>query len=214
MNRSTLLRSLRRLTATVVILTLAIGVSGAVAGAAGTGTVISPGLNTTGGTVTADAGGATRTLTSDEAASMMQPLVAAMYYGNPQVLTPPDTATRYTIVFDYVFTADDPDTTGQFTVDYAQQGSAGWISMPQQALWPGSAVTADTAGQWFGAGTAFVAGFNGQGTIKTFTDTTASSTTSSGSSSNNTLVIVLVVIGAVVLLGGAFVVVRRRRTNA
>ena len=197
MNRSTLLRSLRRLTATVVILTLAIGVSGAVAGAAGTGTVISPGLNTTGGTVTADAGGATRTLTSDEAASMMQPLVAAMYYGNPQVLTPPDTATRC-----------------QFTVDYAQQGSAGWISMPQQALWPGSAVTADTAGKWFGAGTAFVAGFNGQGTIKTFTDTTASSTTSSGSSSNNTLVIVLVVIGAVVLLGGAFVVVRRRRTNA
>lgn len=215
------LRRLPAAFATILAVSLLIlGLVGASvpAGAAGPGTVISPGLNTTGGTVTA-ADGSTRTLTSTDAAAMMQPMLAAMYYGTPQFLDAPPEGARSTIVFDWVFTAQAAPTTGTVTVNYAQRGDTGWMSFPAQALWPGSAVTSDTADRWFVASPAFVQAFNGKGTVQTFAPSDGpddgggsnDSSTSSSSSINGALVVGVIVLAVVVLAGA--LVLRRRRTD-
>jgi len=208
----TLNRTLRNLAAILALALLATTGTAAIAGAAETQTVVSPGLSTTGATATAPDGSGARTYTSTESASMMQPLLAAMYYGTPQFAEPPATATRYAITFDYVFTNNDPATTGTMKLDYAQLGSTGWVSFPAQALWPGSAITADTADKWFVISPAFVAGFNGQGTVKTFAVADSGTTTKSSSDVSSVLIIVVILV-AVVLLGGVFAISRRRRGN-
>lgn len=187
--------------------------SAAVAGAGTTQTVVSPGLSTTGARATAPDGSGARTFSSTESASMMQPLLAVMYYSTPQFTDPPATATRSVITYDYVFTNDDPDTTGTMTLNYAQQGGTGWVSFPEQNLWPGSAVTADLANKWFVISPAFVAGFNGQGTVRTFPTADSGTTTSSSSDVSSVLIIVVIVV-AVVLLGGVYAITRRRRSKA
>ncbi len=186
--------------------------SGAIAGAEEIRTVISPGLSTTGGSVTAPDGIGARSLSSTESASMMQPLLAAMYFGSPQFIDPPASATRYAITFDYVFSAEDPPITGQMRVNYAQQGTTGWVSFPTQALWPGTMITSDMADRWFVISPAFVAGFNGQGTVQTFpTSDTGTTTTASSSSSSNTVLIIVVILAAVIVLGAVIAITRRRR---
>ncbi|MBU6328770.1 MAG: hypothetical protein KGR18_02310 [Acidobacteria bacterium] len=207
------LRRLPGVLAATLLATLAIALLGATgpAGAAGPGTVISPGLNTTGATVTA-ADGSTRTVSSTDAAGMMQPLVASMYFGTPQFTDPPATATRSTIVFDWVFTAQTPSTSGTLTVDYAQQGTTGWVALPAQALWPGAGIMEETAGKWFVISPSFVSAFNGQATVETFAPDGGGSNGSSSSSSINGALVVGVIVLAVLVLAGALVV-RRRRTD-
>lgn len=197
------------LAAIAVALVTFTAVTPASAGVDNNPVVISPGLSTTGGTATA-ADGTVRSFSSNEAASMLQPLLATMYYGQPSFADPPATAQRSSLKFDYVFTVDNPNTTGTFVVNYAQQGTAGWISLPVQALWPGSAVTADLADKWFGASPAFVSGFNGQGTVRTFSPATDTGTTKSSSDVSSVLIVV-VIVGAVALIGGVFAITRRRK---
>ncbi len=192
--------------ALIALLAFVMAPSGA---GAATGTVVvSPGLETTGATITA-ADGTTSPVTAEQSASMMQPLLAAMYYGSPQFVEPPATAVRSTIAFEYVFTVDEPAVTGTMTVNYAQQGSTGWVSFKAQALWPGSAIPAELDGKWFVISPAFVAGFNGQGTVRTFPVDDGSSTKSSSSSINGGVIVGVIVI-AVVVLGGVLAVRRRR----
>lgn len=205
--------TIRRITTMFCLALIALMGSTAMAGAAGTGTVVSPGLTTTGATATALDGSTTQTFSSTESASMMQPLLAVMYFATPQFTTPPATATRYTITFDYVFTNEDPDIPGTMTVNYAQQGGTGWISFPEQNLWPGTAITAELADKWFVISPAFVAGFNKQGTIKTFAPTPDDDTTTSSSSDVSSVLIVVVIVAAVALLGGGYLIVQRRRSK-
>jgi len=208
----TLNRTLRNLVAILALAMLATAGSAAIAGAADSQTVVSPGLSTTGATATAPDGSGARTFSSTESASMMQPLLAAMYYGTPQFTEPPATATRYAISFDYVFTNETPPPTGSLRLNYAQQGSTGWVSFPLQNLWPGTSVTSEMADKWFVISPAFVAGFNGQGTVKTFPTADSGTTTKSSSDVSSVLIIVVIVV-AVVLLGGVFAISRRRRSN-
>ncbi len=208
----TLTTRLRQLTTIVAIALLTVAGTASIAGAAETQTVVSPGLSTTGATATAPDGSGARTYTSTESASMMQPLLAAMYFGAPQFTEPPATATRYVISFDYVFTNETPSPTGSLQLNYAQQGSTGWVSFPLQNLWPGTAITSEMADKWFVISPAFVAGFNGQGTVKTFAVADSGTTTKSSSDVSSVLIVVVIVV-AVVLLGGVFAVTRRRRSN-
>jgi len=208
----TLNRTLRNLVAILALAMLATTGSAAIAGAADSQTVVSPGLSTTGATATAPDGSGARTYTSTESASMMQPLLSAMYFGAPQFTEPPATATRYVISFDYVFTNQTPPPTGTMNVNYAQQGGTGWVSFPLQNLWPGTAITSEMADRWFVISPAFVAGFNGQGTVKTFAVADSGTTTKSSSDVSSVLIVVVIVV-AVVLLGGVFAISRRRRGN-
>ena len=208
----TLNRTLRNLVAILALAMLATTGTAAIAGAAETETVVSPGLSTTGATATAPDGSGARTFSSTESASMMQPLLSAMYFGAPQFTEPPATATRYVISFDYVFTNQTPPPTGSLRLNYAQQGSTGWVSFPLQNLWPGTAITSEMADKWFVISPAFVAGFNGQGTVKTFAVADSGTTTKSSSDVSSVLIVVVIVV-AVVLLGGVFAISRRRRSN-
>ena len=202
------LRRIAILASLVAALIAFIAGSPAIAGAQTDKVIVSPGLDTTGATVTG-ADGVARTVSAEQSASMLQPLLAAMYYGTPQFVEPAASAARSTIVFDYVFTADDPDTTGTMTVNYAQQGPTGWVSFPAQVLWPGSEIPTELAGKWFMISPAFVAGFNGQGTVQTFPVDDGGSTTGSSSSINGALIIVVVVLAVAVL--GAVLAFNRRR---
>ena len=206
-------RTLRRIVLILACSVLTLMGSGAIAGAEETRTVISPGLSTTGGSVTDPDGNGARSLSSTESASMMQPLLAAMYFGSPQFTEPPASATRYAITFDYVFTAEDPAVEGQMKVNYAQQGSTGWISFPTQVLWPGTMITSEMADRWFVISPAFVAAFNGQATVQTFPTADTGTTTTSSSSSNPVLILV-VILAAVIVLGTAIAITRRRGTSA
>ena len=82
-------RTIRRLVSILALLALTGVGSATIAGADGSRTVVAPGLSTTGGTVTAPDGSDARTFSSTESASMMQPLLAAMYYSQPQFVDPP-----------------------------------------------------------------------------------------------------------------------------
>ena len=209
----TLTGTIRRVATILTLTLLALAGSTAVAGAADTMTVVAPGLSTTGATAAPVDGSVPRQFTSTQSASMMQPLLAAMYYGTPQYSEPPATATRYVITYDYVFTNDDPDSSGTMTLNYATQGSTGWVSFPAQPLWPGSAITAETADKWFVLSQSFVAGFNDQGTVKTFAIADSGTTTKSSSDVSSGLIVVVMIV-AVVLLGGIYAITQRRRSNS
>jgi hypothetical protein len=216
---STTRRMARLLASVVTIITLA-ALSPAsssllgpgLAGAEDSQVIVSPGLDTTGATST-DADGATHTYSASESAAMMQPLLTTMYYGKPNFVEPPVGAARSTITYSYVFTVDDPDTVGTFTLNYLHQGNSGWISFPVQSLWPGSAITPDLADRWFTASPSFVAAYDGQGTVQTFPTTNGTSAKTSSSSISGVLIVLVVVI-AVAVLGGVFAITRRRRASA
>lgn len=203
---------LRRLAPTAVVVSLMLAGATSTAGADGTSTVVSPGLNTTGATVTSS-DGTSRTVSSTDAAAMMQPLVSSMYFGTPSFTEPPAGATRSTIVFGWQFTAQPPPESGKLTVAYAQQGTTGWVALPPQVLWPGATIPEENADRWFVIGTGFVQAFDGQGTPQTFVpDSSSDGTPASTSSSSGSVVVVILAAAAVVILGLIWSI-RRRSTN-